>query len=71
MSEHERRPEVTTPPSKAPGESGDREAPREAEEAVVPSRGDGDCDVRASGTGPGTDSEETVPSPANRASSPA
>ncbi|TDU80348.1 MULTISPECIES: hypothetical protein [unclassified Streptomyces] len=35
MTEHKKhRP--TTPPSKAPGESGDREARKEAEEAVMP-----------------------------------
>ncbi|MFK0235266.1 hypothetical protein [Streptomyces vinaceus] len=35
MTEHEKHRQ-TTPPSKAPGESGDREARREADEAVVP-----------------------------------
>ncbi|MFJ9078784.1 hypothetical protein ACIRO3_26620 [Streptomyces sp. NPDC102278] len=34
---------VTTPPSEAPGESGDREARKEAEEAVVPGTGDGEA----------------------------
>lgn len=43
MSEHKRRHEVTTPPSKAPGESGDREARREAEEALAPGQGDGEA----------------------------
>ncbi|MFF1343092.1 hypothetical protein ACFVYT_35420 [Streptomyces sp. NPDC058290] len=35
MSEHTKR-KLTTPPSKAPGEAGDREARKEAEEAVIP-----------------------------------
>lgn len=35
MSEHKKH-KLTTPPSKAPGESGDREARKEAEEAVMP-----------------------------------
>ncbi|MFI5987754.1 hypothetical protein ACIBEA_43740 [Streptomyces sp. NPDC051555] len=37
---NEKKHRKPTPPSEAPGESGDREARREAEEAVVPgSRG--------------------------------
>ncbi|MER6443852.1 hypothetical protein [Streptomyces venezuelae] len=43
MSKQKRRDEVTTPPSKAPGESGDREARREAEEALAPGQGEGDA----------------------------
>lgn len=43
MSEPKRRKEVTTPPSKAPGESGDPEARREAEEALAPGEGDGEA----------------------------
>ncbi|MFJ8162427.1 hypothetical protein ACIRBY_16040 [Streptomyces sp. NPDC096136] len=43
MSEQKRRNDVTTPPSKAPGESGDREARREAEEALAPGHGDGEA----------------------------
>ncbi|MFE6847717.1 hypothetical protein [Streptomyces sp. NPDC057686] len=35
MSEHTKG-KPTTPPSKAPGEAGDREARKEAEEAVMP-----------------------------------
>lgn len=42
MSEHGKRP-LTTPPSKAPGESGDREAHEEAENAVMPGTGDGEA----------------------------
>ncbi|MEV6580947.1 hypothetical protein AB0M92_22575 [Streptomyces sp. NPDC051582] len=42
MTEHEKH-EPTTPPSKAPGESGDREAREEAEEAVVPGGHDGEA----------------------------
>ncbi|WP_327281574.1 hypothetical protein OG723_03695 [Streptomyces sp. NBC_01278] len=34
--EHDKKRTLTTPPSKAPGESGDREARKEAEEAVMP-----------------------------------
>ncbi|MGW6843564.1 hypothetical protein [Streptomyces sp. NPDC054958] len=48
MSEHKRRNEVTTPPSKAPGESGDREARREAEEALAPGQGTGEAGDAAS-----------------------
>ncbi|MBT2478861.1 hypothetical protein [Streptomyces sp. ISL-94] len=39
MNEQEHR--KPTPPSKAPGESGDREARREAEDAVMPGSQDG------------------------------
>ncbi|MET9962194.1 hypothetical protein ABZ128_24590 [Streptomyces sp. NPDC006326] len=42
MSEHKKH-QVTTPPSKAPGESGDREARKEAEEAVIPGSQDGEA----------------------------
>ncbi|MFJ3913855.1 hypothetical protein [Streptomyces vinaceus] len=42
MSE-QRRNGATTPPSKAPGESGDPEARREAEEALEPGEGDGEA----------------------------
>lgn len=51
MSKHERRDEMATPPSKAPGESGDREARQEAEEALAPGRGDGEAgDTRSPNT---------------------
>ncbi|MDJ0386213.1 hypothetical protein [Streptomyces sp. G-G2] len=43
MSEQKKQHKVTTPPSEAPGESGDPEARREAEEAVVPGTGDGEA----------------------------
>ncbi|MFD9412078.1 hypothetical protein ACFWBN_34425 [Streptomyces sp. NPDC059989] len=42
MSERKKNP-VPTPPSKAPGESGDREARKEAEDAVVPGSQDGEA----------------------------
>ncbi|MCX5199160.1 hypothetical protein OOK31_35650 [Streptomyces sp. NBC_00249] len=38
--DHSRKP---TPPSQAPGESGDPEARKEAEEAVLPRTGDGEA----------------------------
>ncbi|WP_030299498.1 hypothetical protein [Streptomyces katrae] len=42
MTEHKKH-RRTTPPSKAPGESGDREARKEAEEAVAPGSRDGEA----------------------------
>ncbi|MBT2482360.1 hypothetical protein [Streptomyces sp. ISL-94] len=42
MSEHGKHP-LTAPPSKAPGESGDREAREEAENAVMPGTKDGEA----------------------------
>ncbi|MEU9037033.1 hypothetical protein AB0D45_19325 [Streptomyces sp. NPDC048352] len=42
MSEHKKH-QVTTPPSKAPGESGDRAARKEAEDAVIPGSEDGEA----------------------------
>ncbi|KPH99992.1 hypothetical protein OV450_0840 [Actinobacteria bacterium OV450] len=38
-----KREHPRTTPSQAPGESGDREARREAEEAVMPGRKDGEA----------------------------
>ncbi|MEU9420894.1 hypothetical protein [Streptomyces sp. NPDC051000] len=56
----EKEPTRPTPPSQAPGESGDPEARKEADEAVVPGTGkdaageadpsDGDARRRTSGT---------------------
>ncbi|AZM87204.1 MULTISPECIES: hypothetical protein [Streptomyces] len=43
MREHEKRHHETTRPSKAEGESGDREAREEAEDAVVPGSADGEA----------------------------
>ncbi|KJY32855.1 MULTISPECIES: hypothetical protein [Streptomyces] len=46
MNEHEnhrKRHSEATPPSKAPGESGDREAREQAEEAVMPGGKDGEA----------------------------
>ncbi|MFH7598740.1 hypothetical protein WDV06_27140 [Streptomyces racemochromogenes] len=46
MNEHEqhhRKHHEGTPPSKAVGESGDREARREAEDAVMPGSQDGEA----------------------------
>lgn len=39
----EKQPRKPTPPSEAPGESGDRAARREAEDAVVPGTKDGEA----------------------------
>ncbi|GAA0273536.1 hypothetical protein GCM10010302_08990 [Streptomyces polychromogenes] len=46
MTEHENHPQKHvkgTPPSKAPGESGDREAREQAEDAVMPGGKDGEA----------------------------
>ncbi|EFL12888.1 hypothetical protein [Streptomyces sp. C] len=43
MHEHKNRHHETTRPSKAEGESGDREAREEAEDAVMPGSGDGEA----------------------------
>lgn len=43
----EKRDETTTPPSQAPGESGDREARQEAEDAILPGAGDEEEDGEA------------------------
>ncbi|MFF5703808.1 hypothetical protein ACFY7H_15065 [Streptomyces sp. NPDC012794] len=43
MSERKKQHRTTTPPSKAPGESGDQEARKEAEDAVVPGGKDGEA----------------------------
>ncbi|MFF4368357.1 hypothetical protein [Streptomyces sp. NPDC001594] len=42
MNEHDKHPE-RTPPSKAEGESGDRKARQEAEDAVMPGGQDGEA----------------------------
>ncbi|MFE9792739.1 hypothetical protein ACFYRL_13500 [Streptomyces goshikiensis] len=39
----EKEPRKPTPPSEAPGESGDRAARREAEEAIAPGTRDGEA----------------------------
>ncbi|AKL64609.1 MULTISPECIES: hypothetical protein [Streptomyces] len=39
----EKEPRKPTPPSEAPGESGDRAARREAEEAIAPGTKDGEA----------------------------
>ncbi|MEU9028188.1 hypothetical protein AB0D46_11730 [Streptomyces sp. NPDC048383] len=54
MSEkkQERKP---TPPSEAPGESGDRAAREEAQDAIVPGTGDAGNDKDDDEAGPGRD----------------
>ncbi|MFF8268442.1 hypothetical protein ACF059_13730 [Streptomyces sp. NPDC016562] len=54
MSEKKQHHPVPTPPSKAPGESGDPEARREAEEAVLPETHDGEA---ADALSPSTDAQ--------------
>ncbi|MFE9795492.1 hypothetical protein ACFYRL_27590 [Streptomyces goshikiensis] len=51
MNEKEHR--KPTPPSEAPGESGDREARREADDAVIPASEDDEADDGV--PSPGTD----------------
>ncbi|MCY0932254.1 hypothetical protein OTB20_40085 [Streptomyces sp. H27-H1] len=62
----EKKPRKPTPPSEAPGESGDREARQEAEEAVISgSHADVAGDARTPGTDAGrrADKRETNQSP--------
>lgn len=62
MSE-DRKHQVTTPPSKAPGESGDREARKEADEAAIPGSEDGEAGDALS---PSTEAQRRTAGPDRR-----
>ncbi|KIF03899.1 hypothetical protein PL81_21695 [Streptomyces sp. RSD-27] len=59
---HKRHPEAT-PPSKAPGESGDREAREQAEDAVMPGGEDGEAGDALT---PNTDAQRRTSSDSHR-----